>query len=212
MLVLALSIIGASLLSGCRSALPGLPGRGAPPPGAVHARLAASGQVSASGPLLVYLEPLDAAGDAPAPSAPATIRPKDGAFSPALLVVTAGQRIRFASDAKLVHRVFSYAEGNAFERELPAGGVARPLAFDRHGEVPYYCSLHPSERGTIFVAPSPWFAQTDSRGEIRIAEVPAGRYRLHVWGEAAHAAPREILVEPGEVAALDVAVRSDASS
>jgi hypothetical protein len=192
MLVLALSIVGATLQSGCRGALPGWPAP--PPPGAVHARLAASGPEAASGLLLVYLEPLDADGTAPAPSAPATIRPKDGAFSP-------------------VHRIFSYAEDNAFERELPAGAAADALTFDHPGEVPYYCSLHPSERGTIFVAPSPWFATADSRGESRIARVPPGRYRLHVWGEVAHAAPREILVRPGEVAALDVAVRSvDASS
>jgi plastocyanin len=211
MLVLALSIVGATLQSGCRGALPGWPAP--PPPGAVHARLAASGPEAASGLLLVYLEPLDADGTAPAPSAPATIRPKDGAFSPALLVVTPGQELRFESDAKLVHRIFSYAEDNAFERELPAGAAADALTFDHPGEVPYYCSLHPSERGTIFVAPSPWFATADSRGESRIARVPPGRYRLHVWGEVAHAAPREILVRPGEVAALDVAVRSvDASS
>jgi plastocyanin len=206
LLVLALSIVGASLQSGCRGALPGWPAP--PPPGAVHARLAASGPEAALGPMLGYLEPLDAGSAAPARRAAATIQPKDGAFSPALLVVMQGQELRFASDAKLVHRIFSYAEDNAFERELPADAAAEALAFDHPGEVPYYCSLHPSERGTIFVAPSPWFATADSRGEIRIAQVPPGRYRLHVWGEVAHAAPREILVRPGEVAALDVDVRS----
>jgi plastocyanin len=215
-LVLALSIVAAGMQSGCRSPLPepAVP----PPTGAVHARLAATSPDAASGALLVYLEPLDAgtasptpivpASAAPAPAAPATIWPKDGAFSPALLVVAQGQKLRFAGDAKLVHRIFSYAEHSAFERELPANGAAEPLAFDHPGEVPYYCSLHPAERGTIFVVPSRWFATADSEGEIRIAQVPPGRYRLHVWGEAAQAAPREILVRPGEVAALDVDVRS----
>jgi plastocyanin len=207
MLVLALSIAGVSLQSGCRGTLPGRVAP--PPPGAVHARLAASGADSAAGPLLVYLEPLEArdAGVEPDPPTPAAIRPKDGSFSPALLVVTQGQQLRFRSDAKLVHRIFSYAEGNAFERELPAGAAAEALAFDHPGEVPYYCSLHPSERGTIFVAPSPWFARADSRSEIRIAHVPPGRYRVHVWGEGARADAREILVRPGEVAALDLEVR-----
>jgi len=181
-------------------------------PFAVHARLGAPGSESAPGPVLVYLEPLDAGSAAPTPGAAATIRPKDGAFSPALLVVMRGQELRFASDAKLVHRIFSYAEGNAFERKLPAGTLAEALTFDHPGEVPYYCSLHPSERGTIFVAPSPWFATADAHGEIRIGDVPPGRYRLHVWGEGVQAPPREIRVRQGEVAALDVDVRRGGAS
>ena len=74
MLVLALSMAAAGLLPGCRSPLPGLPGWGPPPPGEVHARLSAGGKGTAAGPLLAYLEPLDAGVSESAESAPATIR------------------------------------------------------------------------------------------------------------------------------------------
>jgi hypothetical protein len=87
-------------------------------------------------------------------------------------------------------------------------GNATSVRLEHPGVVHIYCSLHPWERATVFVAPSPWFAVGQLPDPYEIPDVPAGRYRLKVWGEGIQGVTREVTVRGGEVSSVRVALRS----
>jgi hypothetical protein len=86
------------------------------------------------------------------------------------------------------------------------GGESLQVAFDHPGAVRVYCSLHPDESGTIFVAPSRYFATVRAPGRYAIQNVPPGRYALHTWSEGTAAATREITVQSGTSAFVELAL------
>jgi hypothetical protein len=64
--------------------------------------------------------------------------------------------------------------------------------------------------GTIFVAPTAYFAVGRPTGDFEIRNVMPGRYRLTTWCERLPAAVREIQVAPGKDAAVDLVIGSAA--
>jgi hypothetical protein len=157
-------------------------------------------------PVVVYLEPLDA----PPPRPPATPRPtvhqRDARFAPRFLAVAAGQTVDMPNDDAIYHNVFSYSKPNEFDLGLYPGGQSRAVSLHHPGMVKLYCSIHESMTGTIFVAPSPWFATLGADGHFAIPGVPPGRYRLATWSERLPSTRREITVRAGETAPLVVAL------
>ena len=157
-------------------------------------------------PVMVYPEPLDA----PPPRPPATPRPtvhqRDARFAPRFLAVAAGQTVDMPNDDAIYHNVFSYSKPNEFDLGLYPGGQSRAVSLHHPGMVKLYCSIHESMTGTIFVAPSPWFATLGADGHFAIPGVPPGRYRLATWSERLPSTRREITVRAGETAPLVVAL------
>jgi len=62
-------------------------------------------------------------------------------------------------------------------------GETRKVTLQHAGVVKLYCSIHESMNGTIFVAPTPWFATVKSDGTFAIPGVPLGNHRLRTWNE-----------------------------
>jgi plastocyanin len=134
----------------------------------------------------------------------ASLRSGTRGFSPPLLVVAAGQPIEVNNRDAIHHRFFSSSRPNDFELPTLAGGESHRIAFDHPGVVRVYCSLHPAESGTLFVAPSRHFAAVRAPGRYAIQDVPPGRYALHTWSEGAAAPTREITVRSGASALVEV--------
>ena len=65
---------------------------------------------------------------------------------------------------------------------LYKGEAHSPVTFDTAGLVVLGCNIHDEMVGYIFVTDSPYFAKTDADGNAEIPDVPAGHYRLDVWG------------------------------
>ncbi len=51
------------------------------------------------------------------------------------------------------------------------------------GLVRVYCNVHPRMVAYVLVMENRYYAQPGNDGSFRIDNVPAGRYRLHVWHE-----------------------------
>jgi plastocyanin len=136
----------------------------------------------------------------------ASLRGGTGGFSPPVLAVAVGQSVEVANGDAIHHRFFSSSRPNDFELPTLVGGESLQVAFDHPGAVRIYCSLHPDESGTIFVAPSRYFATVRAPGRYAIQKVPPGRYALHTWSEGPAAATREIAVQSGTSAFVELAL------
>jgi plastocyanin len=159
-----------------------------------------------AGPIVVYLEPLDGT---PAPLPPATVRKvhqKDARFSPRFLVVAAGQSVAMPNDDGIYHNVFSYSTPNDFDLGLYPSGESRKVTFRHPGVVRTYCSIHESMSGTIFVAPTRHHALVGANGEFAIRGVAPGRYRLRSWCDRLPASSREVQVQPGQDASVELVI------
>jgi plastocyanin len=177
-----------------------------------RARLAVEGaSLGDVGPIVVYLEPL--AGDRGPGSSNGTarIRQRNARFSPGFLAVGVGQRVEMPNDDAIYHNVFSYSKPNEFDLGLYRAGESRSVSFRHPGPVKFYCSIHENMNGTIFVAPSRWFATVSPAGAFELSDVPEGRYRLRTWSERLPATDREIQVRAGQTLELEIRVGEPAA-
>jgi plastocyanin len=149
------------------------------------------------GPVVVYLEPLDApkvsGRDLPA----VKVVQVAASFSPSFQVVTVGQRVDMPNADVIYHNVFSYSHPNEFDLGIYASGESRSIRFEHAGVVKVYCSIHESMNATIVVAPTPHYAVLQPSGRFAIEGVPPGRYRLRTWCEKLPEVVRTVTVEAG---------------
>jgi plastocyanin len=158
-----------------------------PETGDVHGRLLPGGpdhELAEGDRVVVYLDRLDQEMPVPVPNQEAEVRLHKNEFSPSFLVTGIDQLVRFPNEDEIYHRIFSYSERNAFDLGVMQGGDSKGITFEHPGVVRFYCSLHPSEGGTIFVAPSRHFDTVQAPRTYEIRDVRPGRYRLRTWGEA----------------------------
>ena len=163
--------------------------------------------LEAAGPVIVYLEPIDAAVPAPAPPRAAKITQKNAAFLPSFLVVTVGQPVEMPNADAIYHNVFSYSKPNDFDLGMYAGGQSRTVRFQYAGVVKVYCSIHESMNATVVVLPSRHYATAAvSNGSFSIDGIPPGRYRVRTWCEKLPDTVREVTVAPGSSQKLDISL------
>ena len=157
--------------------------------------------------MVVWLRPLDA----PATSLPVARRyemtQKDKQFHPHVLAVPVGANVAFPNLDPLFHNVFSLYKGERFDLGLYEAGSSRTVRFERPGVSFIFCNIHPEMSAYIVALETPYFAVSDERGDVRIPDVPAGRYRLEVWYERAEpqklaALSREVTVTDGDTTNL----------
>jgi plastocyanin len=205
--------VGAIALAACAWALAA--GARADDTGALRGRVALGIEnvpLAAVAPVVVYLEPLDAADAAgPLPRNPARMRQRDAHFAPPFLVVAAGQTVEMANDDAIYHNVFSYSRPNDFDLGLYPAGESRTLALRHPGVVKLYCSIHESMNATILVTPTRWFDVIDARGGYALTGVPPGRYRAVVWAERLPPASRTVEIGAGQTRALDWVIGASAN-
>ena len=143
---------------------------------------------------VVWLMPVGgAAASMPVPPMHAVLAQKNKMFEPHLLVVTRGSTVDFPNRDPWFHNVFSLFNGKRFDLGLYEAGTSRTVHFDREGLSFIFCNIHPEMSAVVVVLGSPYFATASKAGEFTIANVPPGRYTLHVWNEYATPATLQAL-------------------
>lgn len=145
----------------------------------------------------VVLEPVS--GRVPPPRGPVSIEQRDREFVPYLTIVQKGTAVSFPNRDKLKHHVYSFSPAKIFEIKLYAGQPARPVVFDKAGEIALGCNIHDWMEAHVLVVDSAWFARTGADGIARVAAVPAGSYRLRAWHprQKAPAATQDVEIRDG---------------
>ena len=164
-----------------------------------------------AGPMVVYLEGIDAPLVSPPRERVLEIHQKNASFSPAFLAIAAGESVVMPNDDLIFHNVFSYSTPNDFDLGLYPRGQSRTKTFLYPGVVRIYCSIHESMNATIFVAPSSFFAVAGPRGEFSIRDVPPGTYRLRTWNRRLPPSSQIVEVGADAPAVAEVVVATDAS-
>lgn len=106
-------------------------------------------------------------------------------FDPALLVVPLGSIVDFPNLDPWFHNVFSLYQGKRFDLGLYQAGSEKQVVFDRPGPSFLFCNIHPEMTAVILTVDSDLFGVSDKSGRVLIPQVPAGRYKMHVWYENA---------------------------
>ncbi len=110
---------------------------------------------------------------------------RNKSFSPHVVVVQVGSTVAFPNRDPFFHNVFSLFEGKRFDLGLYEAGSSRNVLFDRQGISYIFCNIHPEMSGVVVAVNTPYHGISNSRGMVSIADVPSGRYELHVWHERA---------------------------
>ena len=126
-------------------------------------------------------------------------------FIPALTLVSAGAKVRFANNDAWDHHVRmssaglappSSADGvskeNGFALRLEGKTEGKPaksteVTLDRPGAIGANllgCFIHGSMSGHVWVADSPWTVKTDAFGVATLEDVPDGAATIKVWHSA----------------------------
>jgi len=152
------------------------------------------------------------AGVVPERPAAATIEQQGREFIPFVTIVQSGAAIEFPNRDPVKHHVYSFSRAKTFELKLYAGKPAKPLIFDKPGEVALGCNIHDWMEAYVLVVNTPYFAKTAANGRAVVDNVPPGRYRLKLWHplQKKEVPQREIEIgaAPGKLElVIDVAAR-----
>ena len=128
------------------------------------------------------------------------ITQKDAMFHPHVMPVVVGTEVRWPNKDDIFHNVFSISDAKNFDLGLYKDPEIGKVTFDKAGRVDVFCSIHSQMNCVILVLQNPFFAATDSKGVYRIANIPAGKYRVKAWHERLPGQVKEITIpQEGEV-------------
>jgi plastocyanin len=129
---------------------------------------------------VVFLESREARAQAK-PVAGAEIAQRAKRFEPAVTVVTVGSSVTFPNQDTVRHQVYSFSPVKTFELKLYIGTPASPVVFDKPGIAVLGCNIHDQMAAWVVIVETPYFGRSAAGGQVSLAHVPAGSYRLRVW-------------------------------
>jgi len=133
---------------------------------------------------VVYFEP---AGGAPPrrAEAPFEMVTRQKQFTPRVLAVPRGARVRFPNQDPILHNVFSVSPGNFFDLGLYNQGPGKEQKLDKPGLVRVFCNVHHAMVAYILVLDTPYYTQPGPDGKFSLTGLPKGPGRLTIWHEQA---------------------------
>ena len=129
---------------------------------------------------VVFLESREAKTTA-RPVSGVEVEQADRRFTQRVTVVTAGSELRFPNRDKVRHHVYSFSPTKTFELKLYSGTPSNPVLFDKPGIAVLGCNIHDRMVAWVMVVETPYYAQSDAHGALRLDNVPPGSYRLRSW-------------------------------
>ncbi|MFL5250453.1 MAG: hypothetical protein ACJ79M_02710 [Myxococcales bacterium] len=130
---------------------------------------------------LVYIEAVP--GKFSPPAKAAVMNQLHNTYSPRVLPVIAGQKVEFQSSDPELHNVFARQSKTTLFNQAVLPHKMFERTFDKQGIVHLSCNVHKEMSADVLVLQNPYFAQGDGSGNFTIANVPAGKYTVRIFGE-----------------------------
>lgn len=105
------------------------------------------------------------------------------AFTPAQLIVRAGQTVRFVNSESLAHNVnvrLMANDSSVYLADMDPGDSTE-IVLVEEGGYDVTCDVHPGMRAFVYVTSSPFAAFAEDDGTFLITGVPSGAYTASVW-------------------------------
>jgi plastocyanin len=137
--------------------------------------------------VVMWLKPLDSAASESAADAAShrkwQLIQHNKSFQPHVLVIPVGAVVEFPNRDPYFHNVFSLFDGKRFDLGLYEAGATNAVRFDRLGVSFLFCNIHSEMSAVVVAVDTNYFGVSGRNGYITIANVPEGKYELHVWYE-----------------------------
>jgi plastocyanin len=123
-------------------------------------------------------------------------------FVPLVSIAQTGTMVNFPNRDPFRHHVYSFSPAKTFEIKLYSGVPARPVVFDKPGEVVLGCNIHDTMIAHVLIVDTPFFAKTDGQGRALLDQLPAGDYELRMWYPGAAGLPAAQKIKLGAMEAI----------
>ncbi len=110
-----------------------------------------------------------------------SIEQQNKQFSPLVSVAQSGTLVNFPNRDPFRHHVYSFSPAKTFEIKLYSGVPAKPVMFDKPGEIVLGCNIHDTMVAHVLIVDTPFFAKTDAQGRAVLDQLPAGEYEIRLW-------------------------------
>lgn len=111
----------------------------------------------------------------------AVIDQVDKEFVPRVTVVQTGTAVDFPNHDNIRHQVYSFSSAKTFQLKLYSGRPSEPVVFDKPGLAVLGCNIHDNMLAYVLSVDTPWFAQADAQGRVKLKDMPAGKYEMLAW-------------------------------
>jgi len=122
-------------------------------------------------------------------------------FVPRVTVVLQGTTVDFLNSDSVGHNVYWPSVGGNKKLAHNLGtwpkGEKKSFQFTDPGAASLLCNVHPEMSAFLVVAPTPYFAVTDSDGSYEIKDMPPGTYTLKTWSEDGKVTTQSVTVASG---------------
>lgn len=138
-------------------------------------------------------------GAPPKPANPPTIDQKGCMFHPHVLIAPVGAGIDILNSDGILHNFHTQGVKNSpLNRAQPGFRKKMTESFNQAETMKINCDAHPWMSGWIVVTDHPYIDATDSSGNFKISDVPAGNQTLEIWHETLGKITKPVTVKAGE--------------
>jgi len=143
-----------------------------------------------------------------ASAAPLVLDQKGCEYIPSILAAQTGQKLNIKNSDPVLHNVHTQPGATAGNKESNnaqmAGAADITMTFDKAEPfLKFKCDVHPWMFAWVSVFDHPYFAVSGKDGTFKIANVPAGKYKIEAAHRKAGSVVQEIEVKDGEAAKVD---------
>ncbi|WP_286262709.1 hypothetical protein [Thalassotalea atypica] len=131
--------------------------------------------------MVVYATPIEL--DKPLPVNPKKliVGQKDKKFTPYVAVIQLGLTVDFENNDDITHHIYSVSGGNHFEFKIKSGETITSKQFNHAEEVAMGCNIHDWMSGFVLVVDTPYYTQTNDKGEAHLDLKTPGKYQISIW-------------------------------
>ena len=153
--------------------------------GNIHSSAIVLGDNNTVGNVFVYIKSGLTKTDYPAPSTDAVINQGGCNYTPHVIGVMVGQKVKFLNPDGTLHNVHAMCQINPeFNASMPDFRKEMEVTFDKPEFMfPIRCDVHPWMQSWMAVMTHPFFAVTAADGKFEIKNIPAGTYEIEAWHE-----------------------------